>query len=332
MNLLIQFAVGFVIAYILNFLMTFYERKISKRRWISLTLTYATVIGILFLFFYFLVPQFANGMEKFIEEFPTHADDIVKKVETSLNMFDLEQETVVEILDRLELLINEFVRITQNIVPHLMQNMMTYASFVKNVVLGIVISVYFLARKETFERQARQVTAALVNKTWERKVIHYVHRAHVIVGRFFLGTLLNSVIVGVITVVLLFVFRIPFAILIGFIMAISNVIPIFGPFIGAVPAVIMIFFVSPAKALWFLVIMLVIQQVEGNIIAPKILGDKIGIGSFWILFATLVFGHFFGLMGMVVGVPIFAIIYEIFKDYIKHRLSKYEAEKSTKPA
>jgi len=328
MNLLIQFAVGFAIAYILNFLMEFYERKVSNRRAISLTLTYATVAGVLFLFFYFLAPQMATGMENFIEEFPTHADDIVARAEKYLQIFDLKPDTTTEILGRLEDFINKFVQMTQNIVPHIMQNMVIYASNVKNIALGIVISVYFLAKKEVFGRQARLVNTALVSKKWGGKISHYVQRANIIIRRFFLGTLLNSAIIGVITVVMLLIFRIPFSILIGFIVAISNVIPVFGPFIGAVPSVIMIFFVSPAKAFWFLVIILVIQQIDGNVITPKILGDKIGIGSFWILFSTLVFGHFFGLMGMVVGVPIFAIIYEMFRDYVYNKLDRSETVNS----
>ena len=133
---------------------------------------------------------------------------------------------------------------------------------------------------------------------------------------------LNSLIVGVLTTVMLFIFQIPFAILVGFIVALTNIIPIFGPFIGAIPSAIMIFFISPTKALIFTIIILIIQQVDANIITPKILGDKIGIASIWVLVSILVFGYFFGLVGMVIGVPITALLIEITREIVHSRLDK----------
>lgn len=114
----------------------------------------------------------------------------------------------------------------------------------------------------------------------------------------------------------------PYTLLISVIVGITNIIPFFGPFIGAIPSVIIILFVSPIKAFWFLVIILIIQQIDGNIIGPKILGDSIGISAFWILFSILVAGKFLGLVGMVIGVPLFAIVYSIIKEIIEDKLDK----------
>ena len=119
---------------------------------------------------------------------------------------------------------------------------------------------------------------------------------------------------------ILIIFKMPYAPLISVIIGITNIIPFFGPFIGAVPSTIIILFVSPIKALWFLIIIFIIQQIDGNIIGPKILGDSIGISAFWILFSLLIFAKFLGLIGMIIGVPIFAIIYSIIKENVERKL------------
>ena len=122
----------------------------------------------------------------------------------------------------------------------------------------------------------------------------------------------------------------PYTILISVIVGITNIIPFFGPFIGAIPSFIIILFLSPIKAVWFLVIILVIQQLDGNVIGPKILGDSIGISAFWILFAILVAGKFLGLVGMIIGVPLFAVIYSLLKEIVEARLKKKGLKTDTK--
>ena len=128
---------------------------------------------------------------------------------------------------------------------------------------------------------------------------------------------------------ILTIFKMPYTILISVIIGITNIIPFFGPFLGAIPSFVIIMFVSPTKALWFLLIILIIQQLDGNIIGPKILGDSIGISAFWILFSLLVAGKLLGLVGMIIGVPLFAIIYSIIKDIVEFRLNKKGLPKET---
>ncbi|SUQ47665.1 AI-2 transport protein TqsA [Clostridium neonatale] len=143
-----------------------------------------------------------------------------------------------------------------------------------------------------------------------------------IFGKFLIGKIVDSAIIGVLTFFILALCKMPYAILVSVIVGITNIIPFFGPFIGAIPSFIIILFISPVKALWFLVIIFIIQQLDGNIIGPKILGDSIGISAFWILFSILVAGKFLGLIGMVIGVPLFAVIYAIVKEIIEGKLKK----------
>ena len=143
------------------------------------------------------------------------------------------------------------------------------------------------------------------------------------------GKILDSLIIGILTFIVLKIVKMPYVTLVSFIVGITNIIPFFGPFIGAVPSFFIILFVSPVKAIWFLVIILIIQQIDGNIIGPKILGDSLGISAFWILFSLLVAGKIFGFIGMVIGVPLFVFIYSIIKDIVEYRLDKKGLPKDT---
>ena len=186
-----------------------------------------------------------------------------------------------------------------------------------------IISIYLLIDKEKFFALGKKVTASLFNEKHTRVILDLAKRTNLTFGRFIGGKIVDSAIIGVLTFIILTIFKMPYVLLISVIIGITNVIPFFGPFIGAIPSAIIILFVSPIQAIWFLVIVLVIQQVDGNIIGPKILGDSIGISAFWILFSILVAGKLFGLVGMIIGVPMFALIYSIIKDVIEARL-KYK--------
>jgi predicted PurR-regulated permease PerM len=181
---------------------------------------------------------------------------------------------------------------------------------------------YLLIDKERFLALSKKTTRALFSETRANRIIELANRGNNIFGKFLSGKILDSFIIGVLTFVVITIFKMPYTILISFIVGITNIIPFFGPFIGAIPSAIIILFVSPIKALWFLVIILIIQQIDGNIIGPKILGDSLGISAFWILFSLLVTGKLFGLLGMIIGVPLFVFIYSIIKEIVEGRLKK----------
>ena len=319
MPLVWPFLIGLSLAYLLNFLLTFLERKI-KRRAVSLALTYTIVLVLILAFVLIIAPQVSTAMGHFVEDFPDFSEQIMMQVETQLGRFDLTEDHVGTVRSSMDDLINRFVTFNQTIVPTLVENLVMIGETLKNIVLGIVMSIYILAKKEMLQNQCSKLVMSMIGMEKEKVLVKWLRRAHQIFRLFFAGMLLNSLIVGVITTVSLFVFRIPFALLIGFIVAITNMIPIFGPFIGAIPATIMIFFVSPTKAVIFVVLILIIQQIDANIITPKILGDKIGIASIWVLVAIIVFGYFFGIVGLLLGVPITALLIEIAREIVNNRL------------
>ncbi|MDZ7548367.1 AI-2E family transporter, partial [Clostridium perfringens] len=156
---------------------------------------------------------------------------------------------------------------------------------------------------------SKKVTFGLFPESYANELVKLVHKSNYTFGRFLVGKIIDSMIIGVLTFIILTIFKMPYTLLISVIVGITNIIPFFGPFIGAIPSFIIILFVSPVQALWFLLIIFLIQQLDGNIIGPKILGDTIGISAFWILFSILVAGKLLGVVGMIIGVPLFVIIY-----------------------
>jgi len=316
MPLLWPFIIGLSLAYLLNFLLRLYEKKI-KRRALSLTLVYSTVLLFILGFTLFLAPQVGNAMGHFIDEFPDYSEQIIDQTKVYLANFDLTENHVDEIEASMDGMIDRFVTFNQNLIPRIVDHLGVIGETITHIALGIVLSIYILAKKEMLHRQFTLLLAAFISEKKYDILIKWSKRANEIFSKFFAGLALNSLIIGILTTVMLFIFQIPFAILVGFIVALTNIVPIFGPFIGAIPSAIMIFFISPTKALIFTALILVIQQIDANIITPKILGNRIGIAPIWVLVSILVFGYFFGLVGMVIGVPMTALFIEIMRELVQ---------------
>lgn len=189
-----------------------------------------------------------------------------------------------------------------------------------NVMIGVMACVYMLNSKERFQGQFKKVILATLPKEKAEAVFDFAKFTNRTFGGFINGKIIDSIIIGIICFILMKIFGFPCPILISAIIGITNVIPFFGPFIGAIPAAIIILLVSPIHTLYFLILIFVLQQVDGNIIGPAILGNTTGIASFWVLFSIVIGGGLFGFIGMVLGVPVFAIIYYYFSRSINKRL------------
>lgn len=332
-SILYPFIIGFVIAYLLNFILKFYEEKVlvskvftslkpKSKRGLGLLLTYISVILLFYLFMNFVFPQLIASIIGLANDIPSYVNDVTKLFNDSINHLALREEYLNLATEKWNDFVNYFIRFITDLIPMLGNFLKAIASSVWNIILGFIISIYMLFDKEKFFALSKKVTYSLFSKNTSNNILELTNRSNNIFGKFIGGKILDSFIVGILTFVILKIFEMPYSILISFIIGITNIIPFFGPFIGAVPSFFIILFVSPIKALWFLLIILVIQQIDGNIIGPKILGDSLGISAFWILFSLLVTGKLFGLIGMVIGVPLFAIIYSIVKDIIENRLDK----------
>lgn len=325
------FIIGFSIAYLCNFILKFFENKVFRyklfdklksKRGLGILFTYITVLIGLALFMYFVVPQLMDSIVGLINDIPTYVNNLNELITNTLQKFDIEQQYYDLAMENINQFINYIIKIASDFLPVVAGVLSTVASSVWNIILGIIISIYLLIEKEKFYGISKKITYALASRERAERILELTHRSNETFGKFISGKILDSAIIAVLTFVILTIFNIPYTLLISTIIGITNIIPFFGPFIGAIPSAIIILFVSPVKALTFIIIILVIQQIDGNIIGPKILGDSIGISAFWILFSILIAGKLLGFIGMVLGVPLFAVIYSIIKEVIERRLAR----------
>ena len=217
---------------------------------------------------------------------------------------------------------NSFTPSMQDAMGYISIGVMSTVSFVKNFFIGLIVAVYLLSGKEKFLSQMTRCTYALFGARWGNVITEYARYANQVFIGFISGKLLDSLIIFLISVVVLNIMNMPYAMLVSVIIGVTNIIPFFGPFIGAIPSFIIILINSPIQSLYFLIFVLALQQFDGNILGPKILGNSTGLPSFWVLFAILLFGGLFGFIGMLIGVPVFAVLTHIFKDILNRRLKQ----------
>ncbi|WP_250675092.1 AI-2E family transporter [Paraclostridium ghonii] len=335
------FIIGGVIAYLLNFILVFIEEKIlsndkldklkpKSKRAIGILLTYIVAFILLALFIQFVLPQLAESILGLVNDIPTYVTDLSNILTKYTKDLNLDKEYLDIAVTKFNDFISYFISIAAGIFPVIGQTLGIVASSVWNIVLGVIVSIYLLIDKERFCALGRKVVCAIFNEKHATRILQLVDRSNTTFGKFISGKIIDSVIIGILTFIVLTIFKMPYVLLISVIIGITNIIPFFGPFIGAIPSTIIILFVSPVQALWFILIIIVIQQIDGNIIGPKILGDSIGISAFWILFSLLVGGRLLGLVGMIIGVPLFAIIYSIIKEVVEAKLDKKGLPMNTK--
>ena len=225
---------------------------------------------------------------------------------------------------------------TQAIFAHL-QNLATFftngiwstLTIVKNILIGLIVMVYLLNMKDLLRRQFRKLLFALFSQKKAKSIIEEMQYVHRVFGGFILGKIIDSIIIGILTFFVLSLMKMPYTLLVSVIVGVTNVIPFFGPFIGAIPCFFLILLTSPIQSLYFAIAILIIQQIDGNIIGPKVLGDSTGLSSFWVLFSILLFGGLFGFVGMIIAVPFWAVIMNGMRRYMDKRLQKKDLPTSS---
>ena len=194
--------------------------------------------------------------------------------------------------------------------------------FLKDALIAVIVSVYLLVRKDTFAAQSKKIVYSIFRTKHADMVVEETRNAYRILSGFIIGKLIDSLIIGVICFMGCSVLRFPYPALVATVVGVTNIIPFFGPFIGAIPCFLLILLVDPVKSLYFLLFIFILQQFDGNILGPKILGDSTGLDAFWVLFSILLFGGLFGFTGMVLGVPVFAMIYSILNRLVRTGLTR----------
>ena len=286
----------------------------------SLCLLVAVVVGLISM----LIPQLISSIRGVMETLPSSINNLEIWLEKVLaDNPDLEQQVMQHYGAAADYLQNW---LTNVVVPNIYRIIGSVSSGVVlavfDILIGLIVMVYLLNMKEKLLAQAKMIIYGVFPLKIANKVIEEGRYVHQVFGGFIIGKLLDSLIIGLICFVLLGFANMPYVLLVSVIVGVTNVIPFFGPFIGAIPSAFLILLSDPMKCLYFLIFVLLLQQFDGNILGPKILGDSTGLSSFWVLFSILLFGGLMGFVGMIIGVPTFAVIYRLVTEFTTWRLGK----------
>ena len=335
-DILMPFVYGGVIAYLLRPMCNWYSagfRSMLKEKHnklaeaMAITCSMLTGLLVVYLLIIMIAPQLYfsaaslwNTIPEKVEQLVAWATDTFGENEIILNYFNAGYQAVYTALDQWasETLVPQ----VSNIVSGVGLGVWKVLLFLKNVLIGLIVAVYLLASRKKFSRQGVLLIRSMMKPRWADLVLEEIAYIDRMFGGFIDGKLVDSAIIGVLCYIGCSVFKFPNALLVSAIVGVTNVIPFFGPFIGAVPSILLILIESPIKAVWFSLFVLGLQQLDGNIIGPKILGNHTGVSSFWVLFSILLFGGLWGLVGMIVAVPLFAVLYDLLKRLVRRGLIK----------
>lgn len=333
---------GLAIAYVLNPIMMFVERyvcpwlkKYVKRedraekisRVIGIFAAIVLLIFIVVGLCNMIIPELYKSIMGLVVTLPRQITDVIDKI-NGMNMSEstlgvLFSNLMNQASDSLQnWLRTDLMSQTNTLMSNLTVGVINIVSSFMDILIGLIISVYVLFSKEKFSSQSKKVVYAILKPNHANMVLHITQKSNKIFGGFISGKILDSAIIGVLCFAGLSLLQMPYALLVSVIIGVTNVIPFFGPYIGAIPSAILILLENPKMGIYFIIFILVLQQIDGNIIGPKILGDSTGLSAFWVVFAILLGGGLFGIIGMILGVPTFAVIYYIADMLINHWLEK----------
>ena len=346
LNVLRPILIGLVIAYIANPFFRLFERRLLVRikrpylrRSLSLILTYLLLLLVVALLVVLIVPQLYASIQNFVANFHENLSGLIKPVNGVIEKLNsifppnengvpafrpIEEEDIAASVSSVW---NYFVTYFQteigfSSIPRVVDLLSRTASGLTNLIFGIFASIYLLSSKERRHAQILKLRRALFSEKVDRHITHICTVADRSFGGFLRGKVIDSLIVGILVYFTCLILRIPYPLLVATIVGITDIVPVIGPFIGVVPTAIIILLTDPIKVIFFLIAILVIQQIDGNIIAPKILGENTGVSSLCVMIAIILMGSLWGLVGMLIGVPLFATVLELLDVFLEDRLKK----------
>jgi len=341
-DIISPFIWGFAFAYILNYPYTWLfdilgkipkiGNKMSKgiKNVIALVVLYAAFIALVVLFFYAVVPQIVTAISDFVRILPTYLEDFSIWFQgfmyKYLERFNLSMDDIYEILNQMgERLSGEFDFATM--FNSIVDIVLAASVKLKNIFLGLVVSIYFLLDKEKFRISCTKLLYAVVSpKEKADDIMEILRFTDTTFGGFFVAKVVDSTIIGIMCYIFMAIMKMEYAIVISVLIGVTNIIPFFGPFIGAIPSILILLIVNPWSALVFGIFIIVLQQFDGNFLGPKLMGETMGIRAVFVVFAVIVFGGLFGFVGMFIGVPVFVVLYRLFAEAVSKRLKAKNIE------
>ena len=345
LSILTPFIAGLIIAYILNPVMRFLEKKIAYPLWnklkrkkdhvyskeafviriICASLTLILFILVIYLLIIALLPNLITNIKSIVRIVPIYLMNVNDYYSSVLIKYpNLENLFQQYSIDMSKLFYNKVLPFLEDFISKsstsLLGSIISIFKSLLNFIIGIIISLHLLVGKEKFCAQSKKVLYAFLKRERANNFINNLRYSDKIFGGFISGKVIDSIIIGILCYIGMLILNLPYPVLIAVVVGVTNVIPYFGPFIGAIPSAFFILMSDPKKCLIFLIFVLLLQQFDGNVLGPKILGDSTGLNSFWVIFAITVFSGLIGFVGMFIGVPLFAVIYAAFRTLINTRL------------
>ena len=335
-DIMMPFIYGGIIAYLLRPLCNMYGnwfRKAFKgkhdRLAETLAITCSMITGGLAVYalIIMIAPQLYRSAANFWDSVPQKVEQLIAwatatfgENEMLLHYFDLSYDALYTALDSWAK--GTLVPYVTSLVSGVGSSVWKILMFLYNVLIGIFVAVYLLSSRKKFARQGVLLVRSVFKPRWADLILEEIAYIDRMFGGFIDGKIVDSAIIGVLCYIGCLIFKFPNPLLVSAIVGVTNVIPFFGPFLGAVPATILILIENPVKAFWFVLFVLGLQQLDGNVIGPKILGEHTGVSSFWVLFSIVLFGGLWGVAGMIVAVPLFAVLYDLVKRFVQVGLKR----------
>ena len=340
-NIFMPFIIGIFIAFILNVLLNFVENKLFKKlnnknyktwsklkRPVSVIITFIIIITIIVFILGLLIPQLQNTVILFTKNFDTYKEQTIE----ILNNFGINSESINNYSTSINNLKNEITSYINNNRNEIMQITIGVASSflgsITSIIIGIVFAIYILLKKEDLSRQFKKILKAYLPEKYERRIEEIANLSNITFGNFISGQCLEALIIGLLCFIGMLILQIPYASTISVLVGFTALIPIFGAFIGTFIGAFLIFMVEPFKALIFIIFIIILQQLEGNIIYPKVVGKSVGLPSIWVMVAVTIGASIYGVLGMILSVPLCSILYSIIKTDVNLKIE----EKNKVPA
>ena len=322
---------GFIITYLISPVVNIFETKVflfkkSKkdrtrtRRVLSMICAYVLVLALLSAILSVILPQLYSSFETFANNIGSYQQALEKWISSLLDESSSYYPMVQRALALLDDTVDKLVAYVTELIPKAFLLIKDISVVFVNILISIFVSIYMISKKEYLAAQFKKLVCSLFSKKWVDRLFCFVDMVDDSVGGFIRGKIIDSAIIGVLCYIVMSIFRLDYAMLISVIVGITNVIPFFGPFIGAIPSALILLMVNPREVIPFVIIILLIQQLDGNFIGPKILGSSMGLSAFWILVAIIIMSGLFGFAGMIIGVPLFSVAYVLVERLIDSKL------------
>lgn len=326
---------GLCIAFIVNLILRFYEKKIFNRvfakakdgvkkikRPLCVVLSYLTVVGIIVVIMNFIVPQITESIKALTGNLPSYMQTIGEFFYNLTKDYKITEEAWKKIVENMDVIISNTSQVLNTALPKILSLTKGVTAGVTDLFIGIVFSVYMLLSKEKLLMTLKKIIYAHLSIERANKISDVFYRANKVFRSFVAGQLIEAVILGVLCYIGMRIFRMPYAPLISVIIGLTSIVPVIGAFVGTIPGAFLILLENPIMALWFVLFIIVLQQLEGNIIYPRVVGSAIGLSGFWVLLAVTVGGGLFGVKGIIIGVPMMAVIYALYSEFVSKRLKE----------